>query len=400
MVSIIIPVYNSSKYLKQCIDSLLNQKYEDIELICVDDGSTDDSLSILREYELKDSRVHILQKKNEGKGAAAARNLGLDHSNGEYVIFLDSDDFFSSEMIMEMVDRADSTDSDMVLCRAERFDDRTGKRERDYEGINFGLLPKQEIFSYTDCPETIFQIADWIVWNKLFRRSMIVDNQLRFESIPISDDQYIPALALVVARRISVVDKVFVHYRVNTGVSQVDKQAKHPEAAYLATYSVVKRMKELGVYNAVKRSYLNNVIRVFREYFDRMTDYNTLLELYNRFRDVEFPRLEADALSSQFFYDQRLAEWYKMINSKSLEEILLSAARGHGDSMTTAILRFQAPLSDIRAGSKVVLVGKGRVGKYWYSQMILSDHCEVVAWVDKEKEIPENLIYDSIIFAK
>lgn len=399
-VSIIVPVFNSDKYLEDCLDSLVQQTHMDLEIICVDDGSTDDSLSILHEYSDKDPRVVALNKINDGKGAAGARNLGLESATGEYVMFLDSDDFFEADMVEKMVSAAEENRSDIVFCRAERFDDRTGRRERDYEGINFKFLPDKSVFSYKDCKDTIFQIADWIVWNKLFRRELIIANNLRFESIPISDDQYIPALGLVIAERITAVDEVFVHYRVNTGTSQIDKQAKHPEASYLATYSVVEKMKEIGVYEDVKRSYLNNVIRVFREYFDRVTKYKVLADLYHRFRETEFPRLGAEVLEENFFYDKRLASWYLMIMTTPLEDILLSSARAHGDGMTTAVLRFQVPYGDIEPGSKVVLVGKGRVGKYWYSQLILSDYCDVLAWVSDENEVPDNLIYDRVLIAR
>ena len=399
-VSIVVPVYNTAKYLRECLDSILNQTFKDIEVICVDDGSKDGSFVILREYEVRDGRVRVLTKENDGRGAAGARNLGMDNATGDYVLFLDGDDFFSHDMVERMVGRARETDADVVLCRAERYDDRIHKRQRDYEGINFRHLPDKEVFSYKDCPDRIFQIADWIVWNKLFRRRLLVDNGLRFEAIPISDDQYIPVLALVLAERISLVDEVMVHYRVNTGYSQVDRQAMHPEASYLATYSIVDRMREMGVYEQVKRSYLNNVIRVFREYFDRMTDYETLSGLYNRFRDVEFPRLEAENLKSDFFYDQRLAEWYGMVTTKPLEKILLEAARGHGDGMTTAVLRFKAPFEVITPGSRIVLIGRGRMGRYWYSQLILSERCEVVAWVDSQELIPEGMSYDQVLFAR
>ena len=400
LISVIVPVYNSAKFLRQCIDSIKDQTIREIELICVNDGSTDDSGAILTEYAAKDPRIQVINRINDGKGAAAARNLGLDHATGKYVIFLDGDDFFERDMLQKMVDSAEKNDADLVICRAERYDNRSGKRERDYEGINFRYLPEKQVFTYKDCPDRIFQIADWVVWNKLFRRELLIENCLRFESIPVSDDQYVPALALVLAKRISYVDEVFIHYRVNTGTSQVDRQAEHPEAAYLATYSVVDRMRECGAYEAVKKSYLNNAIRVFREYFDRMAEYEELKDLYNRYRDIEFPRLEAENLSGDFFYDSRLADWYEMIKNRTLEDILLEAARGHGDKMTTAVLRFQVPYTEIRAGSKIVLVGKGRVGRYWYSQIVLSGYCDVAAWVDSKKDIPQGIEYDQVVEAK
>ena len=89
-ISIIVPVYNVEKYLKECLDSLINQTLEDIEIICINDGSTDNSLAILEEYQKKDSRIKVFSQKNQG--VSAARNLGIEKATGEYLTFLDSDD--------------------------------------------------------------------------------------------------------------------------------------------------------------------------------------------------------------------------------------------------------------------------------------------------------------------
>ena len=94
-VSVIIPVYNVEDYLRQCLDSVINQTLKDIEIICVDDGSTDKSLEILHEYEKKDSRITVLTQKNQYAGVA--RNVGMSVATGKYFVFLDSDDFFEPE---------------------------------------------------------------------------------------------------------------------------------------------------------------------------------------------------------------------------------------------------------------------------------------------------------------
>ena len=91
-VSVIIPVYNTEKYLKKCLDSVCNQTLSDIEIICIDDCSTDNSLNILKEYTLKDNRIKLIEFK-ENKGAAVARNTGIDEAKGEYIGFIDSDDY-------------------------------------------------------------------------------------------------------------------------------------------------------------------------------------------------------------------------------------------------------------------------------------------------------------------
>lgn len=399
-VSIAIPVYNSALFLPQCLDSILNQTYQDIEVLCVNDGSTDNSLEILNEYAAKDSRIRVFTKENEGKGAASARNLGLANATGEYVQFLDSDDFFEPDMVEELVKKADDTNADVIIYRADRFDNALQKITQHYVSIELWHAPPKDPFSYKDCPEHIFQVGDLIAWNKMYRRELLEKYDLKFEPIPISDDQYVPALALLFAERITYVDKAFVNYRFNTGQSQVDTQPKHPEAAYSATYSIVARMRDAGIYEEVKRSYLNMAMRLMREYFDKMTEYRTIRLLYDTYLNEVFPMLEAENLSVDYFYDRRIGEWYDLICTHSLEEILFMAARGYGGGMTTAVLRFQVPYDRIKRGSRIVLVGKGIVGRCWYAQCILSDYCEVVGWVAEEDEIPLDLKYDAIIHAK
>ena len=111
-VSVIIPVYNSANYLSQCLDSILNQTLKEIEIICVDDGSTDDSLSILNKYSKLDNRIKILKQNNKGGGIA--RNYGMSIAKGEYLIFLDSDDFFNENLLYETVKAADNFLADIV----------------------------------------------------------------------------------------------------------------------------------------------------------------------------------------------------------------------------------------------------------------------------------------------
>ena len=113
-VSVIVPVYNVSEYLGQCLDSILLQTLQDIEVICVNDGSTDDSLDILQGYAMFDERLKIISQENAGAGAA--RNNGIKHATGEYIICLDSDDFFEPDMLEKMVAKAEEDGSDVVVC--------------------------------------------------------------------------------------------------------------------------------------------------------------------------------------------------------------------------------------------------------------------------------------------
>ena len=118
-VSVIIPVYNVAPYLRQKLDSVLGQTLRDIEVICVDDGSDDGCAKILEEYAQKDPRVCVLSQENAGAGAA--RNLGLAHASGEFLSFLDSDDFFEPTMLEKMVALAQEDNDDFVVCQSAQF---------------------------------------------------------------------------------------------------------------------------------------------------------------------------------------------------------------------------------------------------------------------------------------
>ena len=159
-------------------------------------------------------------------------------------------------------------------------------------------------------------------------------------------------------------------------------------------------MREYGVFDEVKKSYLNMAIRLLREYFDRMTEYATIKQLYDVYISEVLPYYDATDLTEDFFYDHRIWEWYHMLQTNTLEEILFKSCRAYGSGNTTAILRFQVPYDRIPRGGKIVLAGKGIVGRYWYAQLLLSDYCEVVFWTDDAKIIPKDLKYDMVLETK
>ena len=145
-VSVIIPVYNVEDYLCKCLDSLINQTLKSIEIICVDDGSTDRSLEVLKKYAIKDERVFVIQQKNNHAGVA--RNRGLEIARGEYVIFLDSDDYFEEELLWDAYSSAIETKADVVLFDAQKFDSQTGEHNTEYHYLKQQFLPQERVFSY------------------------------------------------------------------------------------------------------------------------------------------------------------------------------------------------------------------------------------------------------------
>ena len=114
-ISIIIPNYNTAQYLPRCLDSLINQTFQDIEILVIDDGSTDDSVKIMESYH--DPRVHVLHHKGDGSGPGEARNMGLDAATGRYIMFCDSDDWYEPDMCQKMYETIEREQVDVVCCQ-------------------------------------------------------------------------------------------------------------------------------------------------------------------------------------------------------------------------------------------------------------------------------------------
>lgn len=215
-VSIIIPVYNIAPYLCECLDSLISQTLQEIEIICIDDGSTDESLEILRKYQELDSRIQILTQKNSGAGAA--RNAGLKIARGEYLSILDGDDFFKPHMLEYAYNRGKELSAEIVMFRHHRYDHKS-KREYDLPHMmNKNNFPQQSIFCVDDMRRNkvnyFFAICGW-TWDKLFLRSYIENLGLQFQNTRIFNDMYFTFSAVAVAKRITYLEDVLLCQRVN-----------------------------------------------------------------------------------------------------------------------------------------------------------------------------------------
>ncbi len=262
-VSVIIPVYNVEEYLHQCLDSVRNQTLKEIEIICVDDSSTDSSLEILKEYAAKDNRITVLTQKNLHAGVA--RNAGLCVAKGEYLSFLDSDDFFELDMLEKIYQNAKKNKSDLVMFNAYLFDEKLGKDTEVEWTLRSDLIGKRKIFNYRDIPEHIFNLSNCWVWNRLYRSEFIKKNGLHFQSLGCSNDTYFSCMAQVLADKISYLTNRFVHYRMNRvqkdNLTSSTYREKHPEDLLLCFVEIFKKLNMLKIYNNVKKSYLSIAVK-------------------------------------------------------------------------------------------------------------------------------------------
>lgn len=253
-VSVVIPVYNIERHLRQCLDSVAGQSLRDIEVICVDDGSTDASPEILADYAGRDSRFQIITQSNAGPGAA--RNAGMARATGEYLIFLDSDDWFEPDFLGAMVAQAEKTKADVTLCRAVEFDTETGRELPSEWMLKSQYLPG-ETFSPEEIAEHIFQFTYGWPWDKLYRAEFVREAGLSYPPLPNSEDLAFVFQSLAQAEKIAVVERALVHHRVNRASSVSNSRHRDPEAPYQAVSLLRQGLESRGLYARYERSFLN-----------------------------------------------------------------------------------------------------------------------------------------------
>ncbi len=194
-VSIIVPIYNVEKYLSKCLESLIGQTLKEIEILAVNDGSTDGSLEILKEYASNDDRIVILDKENGG--LSDARNYAFPYIKGEYVGFVDSDDYVDIEMYETLYKKAIDTNSDIVECNLHHTYD-------TYEDTEIGK-------HITD-PDELIMNGRSVVWNKIYRSSWLKDTGVTFPKGLIYEDVNFYVKLIPFLNKITYVEEPFVHY--------------------------------------------------------------------------------------------------------------------------------------------------------------------------------------------
>lgn len=255
LVSVIIPIYNAENYLKQCLDSIVGQTLKDIEVICVDDGSTDGSAEILREYQEKDARITVIRQENAGAGAA--RNKGLDKAKGKYLSFLDADDFFEPDMLEEAYKSAEEDKADYVIFKSGQYNTETDEYNYPKWVFQEIHIPPYTPFTYRQLTRNIFRVFVGWAWDKLYSREFVIDNNLRFQEQRTSNDLLFVFSALVVAKRISVCRKVLVHQRRDSSDSLSKTREKSWQCFYDALTALRQRIKDEGKYEELEKDFIN-----------------------------------------------------------------------------------------------------------------------------------------------
>lgn len=237
-ISIIVPIYNAEKYIKKCVDSLLNQTKKEIELILINDGSTDSTHNILKSY--KDKRIKYFKNKNQGIGKT--RNFGIEKSTGKYIIFIDSDDYIEPTTCEELFEKAEKEKADIVVCDFYKVYDDGSKEE-----IN---LPSFKTTKLKNNPNILLDI-NLSPWNKIYSSKLIKDNNISFaEGIKYEDVPFVSE-ALDKADKIAKLDKKLNYYVIH-GNSETTVRDKR-------IFDILKIVDIIRTYFKNKK-YMNEVV--------------------------------------------------------------------------------------------------------------------------------------------
>ena len=332
-ISIIVPVYNAEKYLRECLDSLTAQTFSDIEILCINDGSTDSSLSILEEYAQKDGRIKVFSQENQGP--SVARNLGLENAQGDYITFVDSDDWVSGEMCEKTYKKAVSTNADAVLFSHYRTsnghiieDDRLGALVDTTGG---------EVFDFNSNTEIIVEMVPVETVGKLYKRSFLKEYELRFPiSIRLCEDMCFFYNLCLKNPKITVLSLPFYYYRINTQNSLI----KRPDAIKML-YRGVLYVKQLYSSADTKKlnnfysSFLKRISKTFVYFWNncytvpyKKTNFKYLIFLYNQYkkfstgRDNECKMLKECITEYRWHFLQKFFEPVFQIENRSMRIVL------------------------------------------------------------------------------
>lgn len=250
ILSVISPVYNGAKYLEPFLISVLRQSFSHFELIMVDDGSTDSSVEIIKSYQKKDSRIHLIGQNH--KGAGSARNFGLSQAKGQYIIFLDCDDWFNDDFFKTMIDRIEVDQSDIAVCEFFIYNQQTGETEKSV----ISEMGNQKI----ERTNLVFDIFAPNPWTKLYRVSFLKQNQLLFQEIPSCNDWSFAYTSLACAEKISVIREPLVYYRTKTTTSISSYRYKRTKDIVWAIKHLRQELKSRALFSQYKEGFARKSI--------------------------------------------------------------------------------------------------------------------------------------------
>lgn len=382
-ISIIIPVFNAEKNICKCIDSILSQPMKEIEIICVNDGSTDKSPAILEEYAQKDSRVHVHHQENMHAGVA--RNNGLIFARGEYIHFMDADDFLLENAYEAVYEEAKRTNADNVRFRVHTMDVATGEYINDtmYSLSKIPIEYFGRVINLAKYPE-IFMLngISYPPWNGLYKREFMLNKNIRFDAMRNFNDHTFYHMVLLNTDRVVYSDNYVLTYCKNNSTSLVGGCLNHFDCLFEIYWLLDERLR---------------LISPFLRYLILGIELKSIINWYNRSREYgqNWDHIRSE---TQFFFDKMEAsELRKIIRLKYWDWYYLKLLADICSSSTikskivndqicilkNSKIKHLFPIHSVKKGSKIAIYGAGAVGKRTVSVMNEMGYGNPCVWVDR-----------------
>lgn len=322
-VSVVMPVYNAEKYLEESLGRVVSQTLREIEIICVDDGSTDRSPQIIEEYCASDDRITLIRQKNQYAGVA--RNHGLKHCRGEYVVFFDADDRFDTEALEKLYRKAKEDDADMCVCDIRKWDSEADKYVLPSNYLRKEFMPEQVPFSVKDIPQYIFNFTTNIPWNKMYRRSYIEKYGLQFEARKSANDVLFVMQALYLAESITIVDERLMDYRYNNSQSLTAKLSDAPLCTYEAFLAAHDALEKRGAFQdeRVLQSFANKALNLVVQSVDLQTSEANVRLVFDLLLQEGFHKLGICDREEGYYYSAKVCQAYQTMRTGSLIDTLI-----------------------------------------------------------------------------
>mgnify|MGYP002550208303 CR=1 FL=1 len=322
-MTVIIPVYNTAPYLYRCLNSVINQRLRELEILVVNDGSTDNSLQILEEFAGKDARIKIINQKNQGP--SVARNTGLECATGEYVTFLDSDDWFDPIMCYNMYRKALREKSDIVMCTLTCIDSQTGQEVPD-PYCNEIFLPQKyfrQAFSVKDILPDFLSLPVFAC-SKVYRRAFLEQHRLRFIPHTFMEDNPFFFESFLHAERISALYARFYYYRINRSASTMSsKDERFFDHIRIFEYDDAL-LRNSEHWDGIKELFFNSKLRLINLIHEQLIpqckkDFFYLAQAYLRKDDLQ--NYDKDKLQKEYL------QAFELITADKYDEYIIFCKR-------------------------------------------------------------------------
>ena len=302
MISVIIPVYNVENYIPVCINSVLKQTYQDFEVICIDDASTDSSLEILEYFAKKDSRIKIL-KNDSNNGPGYSRNRGLDVAQGNYISFLDGDDWFSPNTFETLIKKIEQDNLDLLLFKnIVYYEDSQEFGFEEYYDMEFMNKFENQVFNHWDLDKTKFFEISNAPWNKLYLKSFLDENNIIFpnENLIHEDNPFFYKV-IISAKRISIINKYFHTRRRRSGSIMTLNNERLFDVIDIGYKILDVFFENKDLYEYYKNDVLDYIFRLFIGKYSQIEDefkeryfklvqeaFKVFIKKYGLYKDIKY----------------------------------------------------------------------------------------------------------------